>query len=270
LSSRRANGPTSSRDLAARLWQAVSPLGKRDDLRRVRLFLDAFGANETVAPLDRRQRSAAGRFFPGLKAEPWYNPELVAGASALSAAFDAIARDYLSLCRRGTLFVSYEDAEEHAVGRAPDARTGRQDDIDVFVTHLPDQLLRRNLEFCPGVKQAVGGEWFAGASMFSVLREKNFVGPHSDFINYIVTLQLGIRTPEGAGIRVGGETSWWTKGECLAFDASFVHEVWNDGPGERTVLIVDTWHPELTAIEIAALKTIRPRIREWEKAKLAV
>lgn len=266
MSSLSDNAPTSSRDLAARLWQAVSPLGERDDLRRVGVFLEAFGSNEAIPPLDRRQRSAAGRFFPGLKAEPWHDPELVPGASALSAAFDAISSDYSSLCRQRTLFVSYEDAEEHAVGGGSGARRGRQDDIDVFVTHLPDQRLR-SLELCQGVKQVVAGTWFAGASMFSVLREKNFVGPHSDFINYIITLQLGIRTPEGAGIRVGGEASWWTKGECIAFDASFVHEVWNDGPGERTVLIVDAWHPELTAIEVASLKIIRPRIREWEKAR---
>ena len=247
----------------------MAPLGGAHELRRVGIFLAAFGANEAIAPADRRQRSAPGRFFPDLEATPWHDPEPVPGADALRHAFAAIQQDYLNISRKRTQFVSYEDAEEYAAGHKENVRSGRQDDIDVFVTHLPRQDVRKNIELCPGVRRAVKGAWFADASMFSVLRERNFVGPHSDFINYILTLQLGIRTPEGAGIRVGGETSWWTKGECIVFDASFVHEVWNDGPGERTVLIVDAWHPGLTAVEVAALRIIRPRIREWEKAKRA-
>lgn len=258
---------SSSRDLSATLWQAVASLGRADELGRVAVFLEAFGANEAIIPTDRRQRSGPGRFFPGLEATPWHDPEQSPGADALRRAFAAIKRDYSNISRKRTQFVSYEDAEEHATGRKENARSGRQDDIDVFVTHLPSQDTRKSIALCPGVRRAVNAPWFADASMFSILREGNFVGPHSDLINYVLTLQLGIRTPEGAGIRVGGETSWWTEGECIMFDASFVHEVWNDGPGERTVLIVDAWHPGLTAVEIAALRTIRPRIREWEKAK---
>ena len=33
----------------------------------------------------------------------------------------------------------------------------------------------------------------------------------------------------------------------IIFDDSFEHEVWHDGNQTRLVLIVDFWHPELTA-----------------------
>lgn len=183
--------------------------------------------------------------------------------------YAAIRRDYLSIDKRHARFVSYEDAEGHASGGDTPARSGRRDDVDVYLTHVPNRNLRNRQRLCPGVRHALKGTWFADSAMFSRLTEHNFVGLHSDFINYVLTLHLGIRAPEGAGIRVGGEASWWTEGECIAFDASFLHEVWNDGPGERVVLIVNTWHPGLTAVEIAGLKTIVPRIRTWEKARRA-
>ena len=42
----------------------------------------------------------------------------------------------------------------------------------------------------------------------------------------------------------------------LVFDDSFEHDVWNDGDAARFVLIVDIWHPELTAEERRTLPAI--------------
>jgi len=248
------------------MWRDVSLLGGKPELRRIATFLNAFAAGEAIPPPDRRQRSAPGRFFPDLDATPWHDPRQLPGALELCRHSSAIRQDYLAIAKRHVRFVSYEDAEDQASGGDGSARSGRQDDIDVYLTHVPNRNLQERLRLCPGVQRALKGAWFANSAMFSRLTERNFVGLHSDFINYTLTLHLGIRVPEGAGIRVGGEASWWTEGECIAFDASFLHEIWNDGPGERVVLIVSTWHPGLTPIEVEALKTVVPRIRAWEKA----
>jgi aspartate beta-hydroxylase len=56
---------------------------------------------------------------------------------------------------------------------------------------------------------------------------------------------MGLRVPEGSGIRVGDSTRRWVEGEVVVFDDSFEHEAWNDGPGPRIVLVLDIWHPEL-------------------------
>ena len=53
----------------------------------------------------------------------------------------------------------------------------------------------------------------------------------------------------GVRLTVAGETCSWEEGRCLAFDDSFVHEVRHEGDRRRVVLIVDTWHPELTRAE---------------------
>ena len=39
----------------------------------------------------------------------------------------------------------------------------------------------------------------------------------------------------------------------LAFDDSYRHEVRHDGTRRRVVLVVDVWHPALSAEEVAVL-----------------
>jgi aspartyl/asparaginyl beta-hydroxylase (cupin superfamily) len=44
------------------------------------------------------------------------------------------------------------------------------------------------------------------------------------------------------------------EGKCLVFDDYFEHEAWNHADGDRIVLIVDMWHPSLSAAEIRLLE----------------
>jgi aspartyl/asparaginyl beta-hydroxylase (cupin superfamily) len=62
------------------------------------------------------------------------------------------------------------------------------------------------------------------------------------------------------GIRVGGEERTWQVGKCLVFEDSFEHEAWNDGNETRAVLVVDLWHPDLTSIEIQALRGLHRHV----------
>jgi aspartyl/asparaginyl beta-hydroxylase (cupin superfamily) len=48
----------------------------------------------------------------------------------------------------------------------------------------------------------------------------------------------------------------WDEGhEVLIFDDGYEHEVWVRSETERSVLIIDFWHPDLTAAERWALQT---------------
>jgi len=55
---------------------------------------------------------------------------------------------------------------------------------------------------------------------------------------------------------VGTETRSWQEGKCLIFDDAFDHEVWSHADDIRTVLVLDFWHPELTAAESRAMGQI--------------
>ena len=52
--------------------------------------------------------------------------------------------------------------------------------------------------------------------------------------------------PEGCGMRIGDKEVAWKEGEIMVFDDSFEHEVWNNGTEERTIFILDIFHPDLT------------------------
>ncbi len=61
------------------------------------------------------------------------------------------------------------------------------------------------------------------------------------------------------------------KEKCLVFDDSFEHEAWNLSQETRAVLIIDFWHPDLTASETWALEQIMkfsPQARKHARAVL--
>jgi len=82
------------------------------------------------------------------------------------------------------------------------------------------------------------------------------VWPHTGPTNCRIRAHLGLVIPPGPRIRVTNETRQWIEGKFIVFDDSFEHEVWHDGTSLRLVLIVDIWHPDLTAQEKAQLTPI--------------
>jgi aspartyl/asparaginyl beta-hydroxylase (cupin superfamily) len=67
---------------------------------------------------------------------------------------------------------------------------------------------------------------------------------------------MGILVPENCGIRVGDEVREWTEGGCIYFDSSYRHEVWNTSSKPRVCLMLDIFHPDLTAIEREVLRDL--------------
>jgi hypothetical protein len=92
-----------------------------------------------------------------------------------------------------------------------------------------------------------------GDVIFSATSPGAHLPPHCSIDNLRVRIHLGLTAPQGCAIRVGGETRSWEEGKCLVFEDSFEHEVWNRSDARRVVLILDTWHPDLTDVEIGAL-----------------
>ena len=74
---------------------------------------------------------------------------------------------------------------------------------------------------------------------------------HFGPVNVRLTVHLGLIVPDGVAIRVGG-SKWrrsnedaWAEGKVMAFDDSFVHEVWHNGTEPRYVLYASHFHPDL-------------------------
>src|SRR5262249_8951285 len=100
-----------------------------------------------------------------------------------------------------------------------------------------------------------------GEALFSELKPGANIGRHCGPSNVWFTVHLPIIVPAGdCQFRVGGEARTWEDGKCLVFDDSFWHSAWNRTAHARYVLIVDCWHPELTAAERQMLGFLYARL----------
>lgn len=95
----------------------------------------------------------------------------------------------------------------------------------------------------------------APTALFSVLRPRTRIPPHTGVSNMRATVHLPLVVPPGCGFRVGGETRQWEVGRAFVFDDTIEHEAWNDSDDVRAILIFDVWNPHLGADERAMIAT---------------
>ncbi|MGV7208810.1 aspartyl/asparaginyl beta-hydroxylase domain-containing protein [Oxalobacteraceae bacterium A2-2] len=87
------------------------------------------------------------------------------------------------------------------------------------------------------------------SAMFSLLKPKTRIPPHTGVSNARLVCHLPLIVPPGCGFRVGNETRQWAPGQAWVFDDTIEHEAWNDSDKLRVILIFDIWHPALSAAE---------------------
>ena len=96
----------------------------------------------------------------------------------------------------------------------------------------------------------------APTAMFSVLKSRTRIPPHTGSTNARTTIHLPLVVPPGCRFRVGAETRDWREGECWAFDDTIEHEAWNDSDSPRAILIIDGWNPLLSEAEREAVRLV--------------
>ncbi|XP_039953058.1 aspartyl/asparaginyl beta-hydroxylase isoform X2 [Bactrocera tryoni] len=95
-----------------------------------------------------------------------------------------------------------------------------------------------------------------GQVKFSIMQPGTHVHAHCGPTNCRLRAHLGLVVPKGPRLRVAEKERTWKEGEFLIFDDSFEHEVWHNGTSLRLVLIVDVWHPDLSAMKRRTLSAI--------------
>ncbi len=93
-------------------------------------------------------------------------------------------------------------------------------------------------------------------AMFSVLKPKTRIPPHTGVANFRLVVHLPLVLPRGCGFRVGGETREWRIGEAWVFDDTIEHEAWNDSDEVRIILICDVWNPRIPPEEREAIRAV--------------
>jgi len=186
----------------------------------------------------------------GLCAKPFWGSSDFEWARKLEEQSGVIVKEFEdNLLKRGCLFSGDSAWQNKVMGEGWSAfrlqRMGVWNSENIELFPKTYELLR-SLD----IPLAVRGVCFARQA------SQTGVKAHSDGRNFILTAHLGLQVPEGVWVKVGGETRSWTEGKLTIMDTSFEHSTGNPTDSDRHVLIIDFWHPDLTAGERACLNFI--------------
>jgi aspartyl/asparaginyl beta-hydroxylase (cupin superfamily) len=208
---------------------------------------------EYIAGLRSSESKLHMQRYPGLSERPWYDTSGFAFARELEAHADEIRHEFHLL----------NHSAFHREAEGID-RVGSWDVLMLYdAGRRHDEICRR----CPVTTRIVetngAGNSLIGLAYFSRLAPKTRIAPHRAATNMRLRCHLAIEVPDKCGIMVGSITRTWTPGKCLIFDDSLIHSAWNDSSEQRTVLVADLEHPELTADEIIMLRGLHDYVKSY-------
>ena len=145
-------------------------------------------------------------------------------------------------------------------------------DWSAFHFYKAGVRVEANCARCPATMEAIGllpqprVRNRSPAAMFSILKPKTHIPPHTGVANTRLVLHLPLVVPPRCEFRVGAETRAWKTGEAWVFDDTIEHEAWNGSDQVRTVLICDVWQPRLTETDRAMITTVMESIDAFSEA----
>jgi beta-hydroxylase len=132
-----------------------------------------------------------------------------------------------------------------------------------FIFHGYGYWAEENCRRCPETTKLLREIPGLTLAFFSILSPGKHIPAHRGAYKGLVRAHLGLIVPEpstGTRMRVGESVVHWKEGECVLFDDTFNHEVWNETDGLRAVLIIDVprpWPGPLAAVNRALLSLFR-------------
>jgi aspartyl/asparaginyl beta-hydroxylase (cupin superfamily) len=254
---------------------------RRDDwlaAREARMQRD-MAASEAKADAEERQR--IGRFrsnvlrrtrpyhsepthlhYPGLVEREFHPRRLFPWISRLEEATQDIAAELEAVmaAERAELvpYVQYDDHQPLDQWRPLNKSS------DWTAIHLLQngRRIAANAEHCPrtmALLESIDQPAITGAgpnAMFSLLAPQTAIPPHVGVNNTRLVCHLPLIVPDGCWFRVGAETRYWQRGEAFVFDDTIEHEAENPSVQLRVIFIFDVWHPDLSAVERAAVTAL--------------
>jgi len=200
--------------------------------------------------------------YPGLPEREFHDRERFPWLTVLEAATASILAECRSLiaakAARAEPYIQYE------IDKPLRQWEALNQSLDWTAFHLlrGGQIVRDNADQCPetmAVLAQLDQPRLVGRSpnaMFSLLKPHTTIPPHTGVANTRLVCHLPLIIPPGCWFRVGAERREWRVGEAFVFDDTIEHEAANESDLPRVVLIIDTWHPDLSANERAAVTRV--------------
>ena len=221
--------------------QQFAPDDKNARMRLMRVAEQGVQAGLYMHPMQR-----CPHLVRGLTSKPWHDPRAFPFVQLLESQFSRIKAEILKVRQSPEALtpVGGRAAHDHTLVAAGEWR-----EFPLFgngqkypsCMHCP--VTAALVESIPeAVELAMAG---GGETLFSVLRSGTHLRPHCGSTNTRLTAHLGLVVPSGCTIRTGGETRTWEEGKCIVFDDSWEHEVVHSGAEDRSVLLINFWHPDL-------------------------
>lgn len=254
--------------------RVLEPLQLRygvDEMRRVEHCLHAYLGERQVQMPDPRQRPKF-LYFPGVPSRPYYPRERFPWHEALEAATDWMREELRSvLARQQSLeaFLGPPPPGQQSMLQSSGAQAAAW---DAYFFYRHGERYDANAAACPRTAALLDRlpltriRDHAPETLFSVLSPGTHILPHTGVTNVRLVTHLPLIVPPDCALRVGGDMHVWQEGRCVTFDDTFEHEAWNRSDETRVVLILDSWNPDLTESECAAITELIGAIGDFNAA----
>jgi aspartate beta-hydroxylase len=263
------------RELFAAVMEPLRQRYGQSELARVDQCL-AIYLHEQPAPLpDPRQRPKF-LYFPGIPSQTFYPRARFPAQAQLEAAVDPIRAELRAVLAQAqdalVPFLGTNFAEAAAANLLGSSGMQEAAAWDAFFFYRHGVRDDAHCAQCPRTSAVLDAmplvrvRDHAPETLFSVLRPGTHILPHRGVTNTRLVTHLPLIVPADCALRVGGETHVWEAGRCVTFDDTFEHEAWNDSTQTRVVLILDSWNPDLSEAERAAVTDLVAAIGDFNRA----
>jgi aspartate beta-hydroxylase len=259
------------------LDEVMEPLRQhygRSELKRVDECLAIYLLEQPANLPDPRQQPKF-LYFPGLPPQPFYPRASFPWQAELEAAGSLIREELRDVIAQGQHLESFLQSglPEEAAAYLQSSGPG-QAAWDAYFFYRHGERYEANCARCPQTAALlettplVHIRDHAPETLFSVLRPGTHILPHRGVTNTRLVTHLPLIVPSDCALRVGGETHVWQPDQCVTFDDTFEHEAWNRSDQTRVVMILDSWNPDLSEAERAALTDLVAAIGDFNASAL--
>jgi aspartyl/asparaginyl beta-hydroxylase (cupin superfamily) len=207
--------------------------------------------------------------FPRLAPIEFFEREEFPWIESLEAATDGIRDEFLDVLRTEEGFTPY-------ISYPPGVPVNQFAELNNSprwsALHLLDhgQRVDANASRCPKTMEVLGRmpqpdqPGRTPSAMFSLLKPRTTIPPHTGVTNVRLVTHLALIIPEGCTFRVGNDVRSWVPGRAWIFDDTIEHEARNDSDKLRVIFMFDVWHPHLTPPERALITALWAGLNAFE------
>jgi aspartate beta-hydroxylase len=242
-------------------------------LARVEQGLDIYLGERQASYPDPRQYC---KFFyvPGLTATPYYPRERFPWHAELEKHTDVIRDELRGVLDQPAGVEPFLGTNDNKLLKEQNLLDGTRGDAqwNSFFFHRHGELFEQNARRCPRTVEILDSlplvhiRGHAPEVLFSILTPGSHILKHHGVTNTRLVTHLPLVIPGDCAISVGGVEHAWQEGRCVTFDDTFEHEAWNRSDKVRAVMILDSWHPDLTEAEREAIALLVGGIGDFHQA----